>query len=214
VHYKTNNVFRGEFNLLKDKIMLGALIGIFSATFKLISIYAMYMLGWSNIVFWQIVAARFLEKNDLSKPAALFIGAVADLTISAVLGVIFVYFIYFFGRKYMFIKGIGFGLLIWATLLGTLLGQSVEGKLPQTPSGIIVTIIAHFIFGLSMAVFTKLLFKEDAASNNIMEKIKSIRANFPLVAEPVNKPMSFKIKNKNTLSKPIKLKPKKLIKED
>jgi len=200
--------------LLKDKIMLGALIGIISVTFKLISNYAMYMLGWTNIVFWQIVAARFLDKNDLSKPAALFIGAVADLTVSAVLGVLFVYFIYFFGRKYLLIKGIGYGLLIWATLLGTLLGQSVEGKLPQTPSGIIVTIIAHFIFGLSMAVFTKLLFKDDAASNKLIEKIKLIKASFPLVPEPISKPISFKIKNKNTLSKPIKLKPKKLIKED
>jgi len=199
--------------LLKDKIMVGALIGIFSDAVKLTSNYIMYKLGWTSVVFWQIVAARFLTKDDLSKPSALFIGAVADITVSAILGIGFVYFVYLFGRKFLFIKGIGYGLLIWVVLLGSLLSQTIGGKITPTPPGIIVTMIAHFIFGLSMTIFTKLLFKDSAASEKSIEKIKSFSMNLPLAPEPASKPLSFKIKNNNTSKKPIKLKPKKLIKD-
>ncbi|KJS23564.1 MAG: hypothetical protein VR72_00130 [Clostridiaceae bacterium BRH_c20a] len=197
--------------MLKDKLMLGAIIGLLSDAVKLTSNYAMYKLGWTNVVFWQIVASRFLEKNDLNKPAALLVGAVADLTVSAVLGVIFVLFISLFGGKYLFFKGIGYGMFIWVGILGTLLDQSVQGKLPQTLSGIIVTMIAHFIFGLSIAVFTKLLAKDLTLSDKLTDKIKSYRMNFPLAPKPASKPTCFRIKNQNSLSKPIKLKPRKLI---
>jgi len=199
--------------LLKDKIMLGAIIGVLADVVKLVSNYAMYKLGWASVVFWQIVASRFLEKNDLLKPAALLVGAIADLTVSAVLGIVFVLFISLFGSKYLIFKGIGYGMFIWVGILGTLLGQSVAGKLPQTLFSIIVTMIAHLFFGLSIAIFTKLLAKDLTVSDKSIEKLKSFSMNSPIAPKPASKPISFQIKNKNTQSEPIKLRPKKLIKK-
>ncbi len=85
---------------------------------------------------------------------AYFIGGVADLTATATLGVAFLYLIRYIGSDYLWLKGIGFGMLVWAGLFGTFLGQIAADKLPQEPSGILVTIAAHFTFGLALAFFT------------------------------------------------------------
>ncbi|TYO97286.1 DUF6789 family protein [Desulfallas thermosapovorans] len=143
----------------KDIILIGAIIGILADILKLSVNYISYLLNYTNVVFWQITASRFLERDDLQQPISYIIGGVADLTVSATLGVLFVGLISLTGTKHIWIKGIGFGLFIWVNLFGTLLGQSVQAKLPQEPLGIMVTIIAHFAFGLGLAFFTQRLHK-------------------------------------------------------
>lgn len=145
--------------IIKDKVIHGVMVGLLADTVKLFVNYILYLFKLTPVVFWQITATRFLDKEDIYKPIAYFIGAVADITVSASLGILFVYIIYTVGGKYLFLKGIGFGLLVWVTIFGTLLGESVKGKITQEPSGIIVTIIAHFFFGLSLAFFTRRLLK-------------------------------------------------------
>jgi len=49
-------------------------------------------------------------------------------------------------------------MFVWVALFSTLLGQSVQAKLPQSASGILVTLSAHFVFGLGLAFFTSLLY--------------------------------------------------------
>lgn len=146
--------------------IVGIMVGLLADSIKLTSNYIMYKIGLTKVVFWQIVATRFLEQKDLYKPAALIIGAVADITVSSVFGIVFVFFLNFIGQKFLYIKGIGYGLFIWVSVFGTLLGQSVQDKLSQEPSGIMVTIVAHFLFGLSMAFFSGLLFKHYIPGKN------------------------------------------------
>lgn len=196
--------------MLKDRIMAGALLGIFADAVKLTANFIMYKLGWSNVVFWQIVAARFLDKKDLYKPSALLIGAVADIIVSATLGIVFIYFILVLGRQFLVFKGIGYGLAIWVILFGTLLGQSVESEIPPTPSGILVTLIAHFIFGLSIAIFAMLLLKILPTSNTLLGNITSLGIKSPFIPEPSHKPTSSGTKTKQTAATPIKIKPKRL----
>lgn len=143
---------------LKDYVTPGIIVGLLADLVKLAVNYILFQLKMTKVVFWQITATRFLDKEDLFKPVAYFIGAVADLTISAALGIIFVYLIYILGTKNLYIKGIGFGLIVWVLVFGTLLSQTVREKLPQEPSGIVVTIFAHFFFGLALAFFTRLLY--------------------------------------------------------
>jgi hypothetical protein len=161
---------KGGLKMIKDYILPGAIIGILGAIIKLTINFLGYLLNFTSVVFWQLVAARFLEKPYLYKPAAYIIGGIADITFSAILGVFFVYFIYLFGTKYLLIKGIGFGLSVWVVIFGTLLGQSVQGKLPQTPSGILVTAVAHIGFGLALALLTKGLKLEEQPMKKIRHK--------------------------------------------
>lgn len=147
--------------MLKDRIILGALIGILADIFKLISNYIMYLFGMTDVVFWQIAATRFLGKKDLMKPIAIVIGAIADLTVTSIIGVIFILIIYLFGKDFIWLKGIGFSMSVWVSLFGTLLSLELQDKLPQEPSGVLVTIIAHFIYGIGFAFFTSLLYHEE-----------------------------------------------------
>ncbi len=141
--------------IIRDKIICGVLIGVCADGLKLVFNYFCYLMGWTPVVFWQIAATRFLDRAELFQPAALLIGGVADLTISATLGVAFLYFLNFISRNYRWIKGAGFGLLIWVGLFGTILGQSARDKLTITSSSIVVTLFAHLIFGLGLALFER-----------------------------------------------------------
>jgi len=147
--------------MLKDRLMTGAIIGILANFVKLISNYIMYLLGMTDVVFWQIAASRFLVKEDLQRPVAYFIGAIADLTVTSVLGVVFVIILYFSGKDYIWLKGIGFTLTVWVGLFGTLLAQEVQTKIPQELLGIVVTIIAHLVYGLGFALFASWLYHEE-----------------------------------------------------
>lgn len=146
--------------LISDRILPGVIIGLLADVVKLTVNYISFLLNFTRVVFWQITASRFLPEKDLYSPVAYLIGGMADLTISAAFGVLFVYLIYFFGPKHLWLKGIGFALLVWVLIFGSLLGQSVAEKLPQDPSGIVVTLAAHIFYGLALAFFTGLLHRK------------------------------------------------------
>lgn len=143
--------------LVHDKIIRGALIGICADIVKLIFNYFCYLMGWTPVVFWQIAATRFLDQAELFQPAAFLIGGAADLTVSAFLGIAFLYLLNYTRHSFPWIKGAGTGLLIWVGLFGTILGQSAQNKLPITSTTVVVTLFAHIVFGLGLALFDLLL---------------------------------------------------------
>lgn len=187
--------------MLKDMILIGVLVGILADAVKLTFNYMAFLLNLTNVVFWQITATRFLEKGDLFKPVTYIIGGIADITVTAVLGVIFIYFIYFIGKDNLWFKGMGFGLVVWVGLFGTLLGESVRAKLPQTPSGILVTIAAHFFFGLGLAFFTRLFYRVGNEKSS-----KEGKAIYRFVPLPVKKIIHHELEKNNNSYKKVKLK--------
>jgi len=142
---------------LNDMVIRGALIGLLADAVKLLVNLTAYLLGFTNVVFWRIAASYLLQASQLHSPAALIVGAVIDVITSAALGVAFVWLTnHFIGRQRLAIKGVGFGLLTWLVLLGSL-GPTLERKLPQSISGWIVTFVAHTVFGLAIAYFSRLI---------------------------------------------------------
>ncbi len=194
--------------MLRNKILLGALIGFLSDAVKLTFNYMSFKLGFTNVVYWQLIAALLIKKEDIQKPVALLIGGVADVTVTMFLGVIFIYTIYFIGKEYLWIKGIGFGMIVWVSAFGVLLVQLIGDKIPQNPSGVLVTIVAHFIFGLSIAFFTWLLARDMTFFEDDLKKIITEKKVFRLL-----KPNSLKKRlDKKKLDSESKefIKPKKL----
>ncbi len=147
---------------MKDKVMAGLTVGLLADSIKLVFNYACFYFGFTKTVFWQIAATRFLNRQDLFKPIAYLIGAIVDLTTTAALGVLFIYLLRLSGRDYLWFKGAGFGLIVWTGLFGTVLSQATEAKLPSEPTTILVAAVAHLLFGLALALFTKLLVKPDS----------------------------------------------------
>jgi hypothetical protein len=143
---------------MTDKVAIGAISGLMADAAKLIFNYLAFRLHFTSVVFWQIAASRFLEKNELYKPMGYFVGAVTDLTVTSIVGILFIYFLHWTSRDYIWLKGAGFGLTIWVFLLGTLLNQT-QSKLVLGPSDIIVTFIAHLIYGLFLAFAAKKLYR-------------------------------------------------------
>ncbi|TGE34935.1 hypothetical protein E4K67_28025 [Desulfosporosinus fructosivorans] len=162
--------------MFKDKILIGAVIGILADSLKLITNYTFWVFGFTKVVFWQIVATRFIQKEYLYHKLAYIVGAIADITFTSLLGIVFVYVIYLFGPKNLWTKGVGFGLVVWVIVFGTLLGQTVEDKLPQEPTGVVITLIAHIVFGFALAFFTKVLDQDKLVlvkRNKLMRTYKS-----------------------------------------
>jgi hypothetical protein len=143
---------------MKDKVVIGVITGLLADAVKLTFNYLAFRLHFASVVFWQITASRFLEKADLYKPIGYIVGAATDLTVTSVIGVLFIYFLHFTGRDYTWLKGAGFGLTLWVLLLGTLLLQS-QAKLDLVSSDIIVTVIAHTVYGLSLGLIAKKLYR-------------------------------------------------------
>lgn len=143
--------------MVKDKIITGVIIGILADAIKLTVNYIGYLFNFTPVIFWQITASKFLGKKDLFKPLAYLIGAAADITVTALLGIVFVYFVYYLGSRHLWIKGIGFGLAVWVVLLGTLLGQAAQKNFALDPPAVMITLVAHSVFGLALAFFTWLL---------------------------------------------------------
>lgn len=139
---------------MKDKVVIGALTGLLADAVKLTFNYLAFRLGFASVVFWQIAASRILEAKQINQPIAYLVGGVSDLTVTAIIGVVFIYFLHFTGREYIWLKGAGFGLAIWVSLLGTVLIQS-QAKLNLTASDTIVTMLAHLAYGLALAFWAK-----------------------------------------------------------
>jgi|GEM_PF-815934 len=164
--------------VLKNKMMVGILVGILADTVKLTFNYITFRLGFTSAVFWQLIAALFLTKEDVFTPAGLLIGGTADIIVASFLGVVFIYFIYYTGKENLWIKGIGFGLLVWVSMFGVFLQQLIRNTIPPESSGILVTIAAHFLYGLSLAAFTKLLagklipFNDDLKNSELVKSFK------------------------------------------
>lgn len=138
---------------MRDKVVFGMTVGLLADGVKLLVNYLGYLLNFSDKVFWQIVASRFLEKHLLNRPVAYLVGGIADLAVAGFLGVAFVYLLTFTGWRFIYIKGSGFAILVWVFLFGTLLSQSQGTHGSLTPTAILLTAVAHFIYGLALAFF-------------------------------------------------------------
>lgn len=164
--------------MLENKMMVGILVGLLADAVKLTFNYISFRLNFTSVVFWQLIAALFLDGEDVFTPMGLLIGATADIIVASFLGVVFIYIIYFTGKENLWIKGLGFAMLGWVSMLGVILHQLIKNTIPPDPAGILVTIGAHFLYGLALAAFTKLLagklipFNEDLKNSELVQSLR------------------------------------------
>ncbi|MHB1126146.1 MAG: hypothetical protein ACYC2T_04195 [Bacillota bacterium] len=82
--------------VVRDKIIPGAIVGVMADVVKLTVNLIGYLLDFTPVVFWQLIATRFVDKEHLFSPYAYVIGGTADLIVAAMIGVAFIYFMHFF----------------------------------------------------------------------------------------------------------------------
>ncbi|MGI6148480.1 MAG: hypothetical protein GX195_06480 [Firmicutes bacterium] len=136
--------------------MRGVVVGLLADAVKLTANYLAFRAGLTQVIFWQLTSTYILPAEEIVQPLGILVGALVDITVSASLGVLFLYVLKYTGSEYLWLKGLGYGMLTWAGLFATLLGPHIEKKVPQDAAGILVTIVAHACFGLALAWFSKL----------------------------------------------------------
>jgi hypothetical protein len=106
---------------IKDKLILGNISGIFSFSMVNVIDYISIRLHLNQWHIWQLSASLFFPKKELTSIPAITIGGVTHLTLACMIGVIIFFTLYYTGRTFYIIKGIGVTLLAWVMIYGGLL---------------------------------------------------------------------------------------------
>ncbi len=144
---------------IKDPLVLGATVGIVANLVKFVgNEFNRKILKISNVTYPEIAAGLFMAQKERKKPVGLFVGALADFAIGAMMGVPMVYILRYTGRDHATLKGLGFGNLAWVSLYGAV-GRmfGIKGLFPLNASTNLSAFINHGLYGITAALLTSKL---------------------------------------------------------
>ena len=140
---------------MEDKWLLGALSGILAGLVSGLLGIVLTGLGITKANFPTILATVIKPSNATT---TLALGWLAHLALAGLVGTAFVYFFQWSNRQFALLKGVFFGLILWALSLGLAI---VEPSVPALHTLSSVGYLAlNIFFGLSLAVFVEFLQKE------------------------------------------------------
>ena len=138
---------------LNDKFYLGAVSGIIANIISNVFGWSLYLLDINKFTMWHISGSAFFPKKSFERITPLFIGAVGDYTMAALLGLFIVYLLYFTGLEHPFFKGLVATMFFWLTFYGMIVGTGIT-KINATTVG---TNVTHFINHLILGIITPLI---------------------------------------------------------
>lgn len=150
---------------MKDRITLGALAGLGAVLTRDVYGLLARAVGFTKFLTWNVAADLFIHGQDIFRPLGIVLGFVADLTLGAIIGALFVYLLKLSGHRNPMIKGLGFGLGAWLLLFGIMVRI-----LPDSPKVFddvlsnLNSFVGHAVFGLSLGYYADRLlnhFKPD-----------------------------------------------------
>ncbi len=142
--------------MLKDKVLFGALIGILANIVMDIPQYPLWKLKIIMHPLSHYAGSLFIDANTLHH--SLFGSAVsffADYSYSAFLGIFFIYFLEFTGKRYFFLKGLLFGAFIWLFSFGGLRSLAMVKLRQVVPGDWGIIFLLHLLFGLALGVLAR-----------------------------------------------------------
>lgn len=144
----------------KDRFVAGGIAGVVaSITCDIVGI--LYKaLGWTDRTF-NDYATVILTYQVYSREGllGLIISIISHVAVCMIIGVIFVYLIRFTSSNYLYIKGLGYSLVIWLLLntFGTLLNLPLFRKMPLNVaySTLSTALIYGFMISLTLKIIDK-----------------------------------------------------------
>ncbi|HHU76172.1 MAG TPA: hypothetical protein GXZ24_04690 [Firmicutes bacterium] len=131
---------------IKDRVLLGVLVGVFSAIVgRLLNTFE-YRAGLTDAKYDNMAANLFVDKRQIGTPEGRTIGAVVNAVLTGVAGISIVYLLSMTGRDKPVLKGMGIGILFWLALFGLTprVGIVERFKKPLSP---LLGLVDHLIFG-------------------------------------------------------------------
>ena len=137
--------------LLKDKLIFGSFIGLVAGLLKDLLTLIFYQLKILDGLFCHFAGGMFFRFSalDLTSPEwpLLVIGYLGDLTLSGILGVIFVYLVKTTGPRYIILKGIFYGAAVWFAIFGGVLALGISKVQEKQPVHTLIMFFVHLLFG-------------------------------------------------------------------
>ncbi|KLU63749.1 hypothetical protein DEAC_c43170 [Desulfosporosinus acididurans] len=147
--------------MLKDRFIAGGIAGLVaSVTCDIVGIIYK-SLGWTDRTF-NDYATIILTYQVYSNEGffGLILSIISHVAVCIILGVIFAYLIKFTSSNYLYIKGLGYSLVIWLLLntFGTILNLPLFRKMPLNVA--YATLSTALIYGLMVALTLRLIDKK------------------------------------------------------
>ena len=133
----------------KAGLLAGSIVGVISAILNTLDFYQLCLIK---------IGGGLFQKQMLSTNSTLgwmVLGWINHFVISAVLGMLFIYFLRYTDKGHARLKGIGFGAFIWTVDIAFM--SPLLGYIPQNvrPIDFAIMLAYHLFFGYLTAMFIK-----------------------------------------------------------
>lgn len=101
-----------------DDLTIAVSSGIAATLIKNCVSVLLKIFGLKRYIYWQLAASVFLDASQAWGAAGLLIGFLVDLTVAALLGIIFFYVLRYTGKQHHWAKAAMGGFFIWVGITG------------------------------------------------------------------------------------------------
>lgn len=138
--------------VIKDRLIAGAISGMIGALAKTLLNYLFFLLGVTRHTYPSLIAMILLKSHGPFHIGALLIGFIIDSVIGGTVGILIIYLLEGVGRRYLWMKGVIFGNLVW--LVGPIL------ILPNLHKGLLISfqyisLLDHWVLGVIMVLLIR-----------------------------------------------------------
>lgn len=142
----------------KDRLVAGGISGIVGSIFCDTVGVLFKSLGWSDRTFYE--NATILLTNQIYSDEGIFgliLSLITHFAVCSIFGVLFAYIILFTTSNYLYIKGLGYGLVLWVLLhgFGTIFNLPLFTNMPLDIA--YATLSFALVYGFTTAFTLKIL---------------------------------------------------------
>ena len=141
-----------EINLEEDRLIAGGIAGIIGSIVNIVFGVIFKSLGWSDRAFFDNSTMLFGKETYVDKGFFGFLmGVITEVAVCIIYAVIFAYLIKITSSRYLYVKGLGFGFVLWMLLssLGTMYNIPLFDYVPLDAA--YTTLFTALAYGFTIA---------------------------------------------------------------
>jgi hypothetical protein len=151
-----------------DHFVLWLLCGIISAFVRELYSITAKTIGLQQHLIWNIASGIFVDKGQVHTPLGIIVGFLGDFVTGGIIGFLYGLFLEWRGNQHYIVKGIVFGMATWLLVFGMVshMLPLTSKELPRDALSVFSSFIGHVIYGYSLALIYKILFKVKKPSSS------------------------------------------------
>lgn len=146
----TNDTFTND--TITRGVIAGAAAGVMQNIYSFIAIAA----GFQTMTYADYARATLFD-TQYNDTFAQFLGYIGHFTWDTLLGIIFVYFVNKTSKRFLLLKSITYGIVIWYLVKGAPTFFRLPAFLSITPQSMFFFFIGSVLFGITIALTLKFL---------------------------------------------------------